>query len=120
MHRCSVADYRYRMQTIQRQATIPRETMGSRMKRSREAVGISPKQMASVLDVSQSMISRWESGKADVRRMVLLSYALICNVPIAWLEGESGAADDEWLEGFRIWTRRDNRAGVTRQYALVA
>lgn len=103
-----------------RLAEVPRETFGQRLARSRDNVGISVNQMADILEVSRSSISRWEGDKEAPSRRTVLSYALICNVPIAWLEHGAGGTDDDWLEQFRVWKREPKRAEVTRQYALVA
>lgn len=42
--------------------------------------------MAHALDVSRGMVSRWENDRHPPRKMVLLSYACLCRVPVRWLE----------------------------------
>jgi transcriptional regulator with XRE-family HTH domain len=96
---------------IQRHAEIPVETLGQRLERARKAVGIGVGQMAEILDVSRSMVSRYESGAETPRRMVLLAYALICGVPIAWVETGAGGDDDHWLQHFGVTERAPRRRG---------
>lgn len=98
-----------RMTMIEREARIPVETLGQRLERARKSVGIGVAQMAEILDVSRSMISRWESESETPRRMVLLSYAVICCVPIAWIESGSGGDDAYWLQQFGVWERAPRR-----------
>ena len=62
--------------------------------------------MATLLGVSRSMISRWESGREEPRRMVILSYALICQVPLPWLDRAAGGNDECWMEDNGVYRRK--------------
>lgn len=72
--------------------TVPETTLGERLRLSRTRAGVSVQQMADELEISRTMISRWENGHERPRRGMLLGWALRCAVPVPWLEHDAGGA----------------------------
>jgi transcriptional regulator with XRE-family HTH domain len=66
--------------------SVPAEVLGERLRRARRAAGLSTSEMASELGIHRNMISRWENGRDQPKRMVLLAWAMRCGVPLEWLE----------------------------------
>lgn len=77
--------------TIERYERIPELTLGWRLKMSLGEV--SREEIARVMDVTPSTISRWMADKgAPPKRPYLIQWALATNVSLEWLE--TGAAPD--------------------------
>lgn len=65
---------------------IPPETLGWRLKRALDWGGVSAKEMATELDVSEGTISRWSNDVgAPPRSIYLRAWAHKCRVPFEWL-----------------------------------
>jgi HTH-type transcriptional regulator, cell division transcriptional repressor len=58
---------------------------GERLKRAREAAGISRKLMSSRIGVTEGTIEKWESGGQIPRANRLQMLASLLNVPLMWL-----------------------------------
>lgn len=67
--------------------TAPQWTLGDRMRKSRETAGFSISAMAEHFGVHRNQVGRWESDRSRPRRHVVLQWALVTRVPLAWLEG---------------------------------
>lgn len=65
---------------------VPTETVGDRLRRARRAAGLSGAELADELGVHRNMVSRWETGRDEPKRLVLLAWAMRCGVPVEWLE----------------------------------
>jgi transcriptional regulator with XRE-family HTH domain len=83
---------------------VPSWTLGWRLRRSLDKEGLTAQQMADVLEVSPSQVSRWLRDKgASPRRVYLREWAERCRVPYDWLVGGSpkGPESDETAESRR-------------------
>ena len=72
-------------------------TFGDRLAAAREALGLSPEQLAWRLGVRRSTIAAWEDDRAEPRSNRMQMLAGILNVSLVWLmtgegEGPGGAA----------------------------
>lgn len=76
-------------QTHAEEFGIPPETLGWRLRRALDWAGVSAKEMADELDVSEGTISRWchDVGAAP-RSIYLRAWASKCKVPFGWLTGD--------------------------------
>ena len=70
-------------------ATVPQWTLGDRMRKAREHAGLKQAELADEIGIARSSIVNYESGRTAPSRPVLLSWALRCAVPIAWLLGDA-------------------------------
>ncbi|QIX28258.1 helix-turn-helix transcriptional regulator [Nocardioides sp. JQ2195] len=71
---------------------IPTFTMGDRLRKAREGTGLTTRQFAAVLGVSQSTITNAENCHTRTRRITLLMWSRVTGVPVMWLE--TGEAPD--------------------------
>jgi transcriptional regulator with XRE-family HTH domain len=67
---------------------IPVITLGMRLAIARKMAGVSAKDIASKLRVTETTISRYENDRSPVPESVLYAYQAICDTPIEWLRGE--------------------------------
>ena len=67
-------------------ATVPVWTVGDRLAKAREFVGLTQAQMAAELRIGRRSIVRHETS-ATPPRSIVLAYASVTGVPIWWLEG---------------------------------
>jgi transcriptional regulator with XRE-family HTH domain len=69
---------------------IPDWTLGDRLRKAREARGLSQTELSEMADISRRSISKYEADEAMPRRPQLLAWAMATGVPTDWLEqGES-------------------------------
>lgn len=68
---------------------IPEWTRGDRLRKARELTGMTTRQFAEHIGVSQKTISDAENDKRQMRKLLLNAWALGSGVPAMWLE--SGA-----------------------------
>lgn len=80
---------------------VPNWTVGDRLRKARELAGFSVNSMASELHVARNTIARWEHGRGGVPRTALMSYALVCEVPMGWLETGLVEELDVITDGYR-------------------
>lgn len=59
------------------------------MRKSRERAGYSIAVMAEHFGVHRNQVGRWEADRSKPKRHVVIQWALVTQVPLAWLEGES-------------------------------
>lgn len=74
-------------------AAIPQWTTGDRLRKAREFSGLTQRQLADEIGVSNRSISAYEQG-ATARRPVLLSWAVRTGVPLEWLQ--TGSVNSGW------------------------
>jgi transcriptional regulator with XRE-family HTH domain len=61
------------------------DTMGGRLSRARDAIGLSPAQLARRLGVQTSTIQAWESDRSQPRANRLSMLAGVLGVSLSWL-----------------------------------
>lgn len=72
---------------------VPPDTFGERLKKSREAMGLSQLKLAQALGVSHVTVYNWEAGERDPSRLNIIKAAKVLKVRAGWLldgEGEDG------------------------------
>lgn len=65
---------------------IPTFTMGDRLRKAREATGLNTRDFAARLGVSQSTVTNAENDHTKTRRITLLMWSQVTEVPVEWLE----------------------------------
>jgi len=73
--------------------TIPQWTLGDRLRKAREAAGLTQTELAKVMGISRRSISTYESDESAPRRPTLLAWAMATGVPLSWLAGDDGGPD---------------------------
>ncbi|WP_067440844.1 helix-turn-helix domain-containing protein [Nocardioides jensenii] len=72
--------------------SIPTFTMGDRLRKAREGTGLTTREFALRLGVSQSTVTNAENDHTRTRRITLLMWSQVTGVPVEWLE--TGQAPD--------------------------
>jgi len=67
-----------------------KHAIGQRLKKLREELNLSQGKMANLLGVSQSALSKWESGKREIPIGVLIKLKQKFNVNLNWLLSGQG------------------------------
>lgn len=62
----------------------PQWTLGDRLAKARDEAGLTVQQMADRLGVNRNTITNYERGRSSVPKAVVISYALITDVPFEW------------------------------------
>ncbi|MBB4001440.1 MAG: helix-turn-helix transcriptional regulator [Aurantimonas endophytica] len=98
------------------------DTLGGRIQRSRETLGMATSQLAARLGVKPETMRGWERDRAEPRANKLITLAGILGVSPAWLIGGYGAApEDEPVPGSdhadRLAALRSRRDGLDREIA---
>lgn len=95
-------------------ATIPEWTVGDRLRKARQLTGLTTRDFAKAIGVSQATITSAETGARTPRRITLLAYAMRSGVPIEWIEtGEEPHAPGP-DGGGQIESHTHNRRTTTR------
>lgn len=83
--------------TTQTQERIPRWTLGDRLRKARSLTGLTTRDFAAKIGVSQATITNAENDNNKVRRITLNAWSLATGVPVEWLETgqEPGGAPDD-------------------------
>ena len=71
------------------------DTLGGRLSRARDAVGLSAAQLARRIGVPSSTIQAWESDRSQPRANRLSMLAGVLNVSLSWLLHGIGTSPDE-------------------------
>lgn len=71
---------------------LPHWTLGERMSKARESAGMTRRQMADELRVSERTIRNYEGEHTRVTRDTVMAYAAITGVPVWWIEADGGSA----------------------------
>jgi len=64
---------------------VPEWTLGWRMRRALEHAGLQVDDIAALLGVSRSTVSRWVNDRGPVRAVCLREWAARCGVDYGWL-----------------------------------
>lgn len=65
---------------------IPQWTLGDRLKKARQQTGLTTREFAVQIGVSQKTVTDAENDKHDVRRITILMWSAKTGVPLEWLE----------------------------------
>ena len=74
-----------RMSTQTHGVKVPEWTMGDRLRKAREELGLSQKDMAATLGVARNTIGNYELGATEPSAATLRAWARACQVPAEWL-----------------------------------
>jgi transcriptional regulator with XRE-family HTH domain len=78
--------------TEQPAGRIPVFTMGDRLRKAREVVGLDQSEFAEQLGVSRGTVSNYERSSTENRKpIVIRAWALATGVPLEWLQTGEGA-----------------------------
>lgn len=73
------------------------DTLGGRIWRARDALGVSAKQLATMTGVRPETVLAWEKDRSEPRPASLRKLADVLNVAPAWLVAGNGEAPDDGL-----------------------
>jgi len=77
--------------TTERYERIPEFTQGDRLRKARLIAGLTTRDFAEKIGVSQKSVNNAENDTHEVRRIVLNAWSLATGVPVEWLaSGKSG------------------------------
>jgi transcriptional regulator with XRE-family HTH domain len=90
---------------------VPEFTLGDRLRRAREAQGLSQRDLAERIGFSQRTVSNYENMETTPRGLELVAWANECQCDLSWLAyGDRGRGPFNPAE----WnSRRRNTRGVT-------
>lgn len=71
---------------------IPQWTLGDRLRKARSLTGLTTREFASEIGVSQKTVTTAENDHGGTRRTTIAAYAVRTGVPMEWLE--TGTAPD--------------------------
>lgn len=71
--------------TEQASGVIPQFTRGDRLRKARQLTGLTTREFAETIGVSQKTITDAEGDRVTPRKITLLAYAMRTGVPLAWL-----------------------------------
>lgn len=78
---------------------IPVFTIGDRLRKSRERIGLKQADFAAEIDISARSVHNYENETVSPRRIVLKAWALRTGVPLEWLETGNIPADNNGGDG---------------------
>ena len=81
--------------TTQTVAFVPVFTVGDRLRKAREHLGMSQAEFALLTGISRRSISSYESGEAHPKRPVLFTWAAHTGVSMQWIETGVGSNPDD-------------------------
>jgi transcriptional regulator with XRE-family HTH domain len=68
---------------------LPSWTVGDRLRKARESVGLSQAELAADIGISRRSVSSYEASTKPPRKVALLGWSMRTNVPLEWLlEGQ--------------------------------
>lgn len=85
--------------TTQPGIQIPQFTQGDRLRKARQLTGLTTRQFAEEIGVSQATITNAENDNSKVRRITLNAWSLRTGVPVVWLETGEDPADPQGPDG---------------------
>lgn len=99
-------------------------TLAARITKARDAVGLTPTQLANRLGVKKTTVDNWEKGKSEPRANKLLMLAGLLNVPVTWLvtgDAPEGCHPCEpvYADARRITEKIDRAMAVQQQLAAL-
>ena len=74
------------MSELRNDNEIPQWDLADRMAKALRTSGVSPQQMADMLDCHRNTVSNYLHGRSRVPRAVLIAWADITQFPLEWLE----------------------------------
>ena len=78
--------------TTQQSEVIPQWTLGDRLRKARSVTGLTTREFATKIGVSQATVTNAENDNNKVRRITLNAWSMATGVPLEWLE--TGHAPD--------------------------
>lgn len=84
---------------------IPSFTRGDRLRKARQLTGLTTREFADEIGVSQKSVTDAEGDRVTPRRITLMAYAMRTGVPIEWLETGQAPTMPSGPEGY---TTRDS------------
>lgn len=91
--------------------TIPVFTQGDRLRKARQLTGLTTRDFADEIGVSQVTITNAENDKTTVRRITLNAWSLRTGVPVEWLQTGETPAGPEPDGGLHVErARRDSNS----------
>ena len=85
---------------------VPTWTRGDRLRKAREVTGLTTREFAREIGVSQTTVTNAENDRTQVRRITMMAYAMRSGVSLTWLE--TGKAPDHHDPGLSYTTRDSN------------
>jgi transcriptional regulator with XRE-family HTH domain len=73
------------METDPSWETIPRWTRGDRLRKARLVAGVSPEEMADLLEVTDRTIRNYEQDRTPIKRPAVAAWALRTGIDREWL-----------------------------------
>lgn len=99
--------------TTQTAGTIPEWTQGDRLRKARQVTGMTTRQFADAIGVSQATVTNAENDHTKVRKITLNAWSLATGVPVEWLQAgtapggpHDGNMGDNGSEGNTNWYNR--------------
>lgn len=71
--------------TTQRYERIPEFTQGDRMRKARQLTGLTTRDFAEKIGVSQATVTNAENDNNGVRKITMNAWSLVTGVPVEWL-----------------------------------
>ena len=101
---------------------VPEFSMGDRLRKAREHTGMTTREFADHIGVSQKTINNAEADKHGVRKIVLNAWSLATGVSVEWLKdgtvsGGPGGGGNSQSEG---WEFESLRARNDRILTVIA
>lgn len=78
------------MSTQPATARYPTWTLGDKLRKAREMVGLTQTEMALAIGISRQSVSNYEVGDYEPRRIVLNAWSTQTGVPIDWFMQDDG------------------------------
>lgn len=76
--------------TTMKAGAVPTWTVGDRLRKAREMVGLDRQAFAVEVGSSRNTIAKYETGDKDVPRTLLLAWSMRTGVSMEWITGETG------------------------------
>ena len=78
----------------------PSWTLGDRLAKARHFAGMNQTELAEALGIGRASITRYEDDRHTPSRAVMIAWASVTNVPLAWLESGRTLGDDHstWID----------------------
>lgn len=74
---------------------IPEWTRGDRFRKARQLTGLTTREFAEQIGVSQKTVTAAENDRTNVRKILLNAWSLKTGVPVEWLEtGTTGGSPE--------------------------
>lgn len=96
------------MTTSPEPGVIPAWTRGDRLRKARALTGMTTREFAAHIGVSQKTISDAENDKRQMRKILLNAWSLATGVPVEWLENGTTPGPDHGPEGGVTLPRLDS------------